>query len=84
MYLSDFGDEPSLGNLHFSTYLSAPPPKKKKRGYKMTKKPVEKRERLNSTYLVVGPSQFLAFPSLTEYIFPFFGICAERHMTNKF
>lgn len=21
MYLKDFGDEPSVGNLHFSTYL---------------------------------------------------------------
>lgn len=58
MYLRDFGDEPSVGNLHFSTYL------KVEKGQEFAERSVKME--LNITYLAVGPSQFLAFPSFTE------------------
>lgn len=73
MYLRDFGEEPSFGNLHLSTYLSPPkkqnPKKIRERGEvtKSLKNQLKKQDiLLNSTYLAVGPSQFLAFPSFTE------------------
>lgn len=61
MYLKDFDDEPSLGNLHFSTYLSW-----EMSGNCSTKEDKQEITKMNNAYLVVGPSQFLAFPSFTE------------------
>lgn len=62
MYLRDFGDEPSFGNLHFSTNLD----RKETTDYGTYHITVPKNTQDFHAYLVVGPSQFLAFPSFTE------------------